>query len=172
MQINKLLAALALSLAAMVPVAMASTVSNNFTVTATLNSACQAGNSGTQTIAFGTYTAFQAAAITPAAINLTFNCTHKYAPISIVFDTVLGTSSAAGATATGAGELNGVRYTLSAAAGTTAAGTDAVVATATAATQDVVTYAVTGAMAGLQPGECVTATCGPTSQIRSMIVTY
>ena len=166
MKISKRIAALVLSftaLVAVVPVANALTASNNFTVTATLSSACQVSNNLTQTINFGTYTAFQASAITPAAISLIFNCTHNYPPISVAFDAVNGSAA-------GLGVLNGVAYSLTAAAPTTAAGANAT--TTVAAGQDVVTYAVTGTMAAAQPGQCATASCGPTSHTRTLILTY
>jgi hypothetical protein len=149
--------------AAMIPAAQAATTSNNFNVSVTLSSQCAATNSGTTTVAFGTYTAFQAAALVGTPVNLTFQCTRGFSPVSVAFDVVNGTAA-------GVGVLVGLQYTLTAGAPTTAAGTAAT--TATIGTGDVKTYAITSTMPGLQAGACATASCGPTTHVRTLIVTF
>lgn len=149
--------------AAMVPAAQAATTSNNFNVSVSLTSVCEATNSGTQTVDFGTYTAFQVAAQPSTSVNLTFRCTRGFAPTSVAFDTVNGL-------ATGEGVLQGLQYTLTAGAPSTVAGTAAT--TASIGTGDAVTYAVSGSMPASQAGTCATASCGPTSHVRTLIVTY
>ncbi|MFZ3322097.1 MAG: hypothetical protein WA190_06965 [Usitatibacter sp.] len=156
-------AAAAAALGLLLPAAQAATTSNNFNVTVTLTSQCAATNSGGTTVAFGTYTAFQAAAATGTAVNLTFQCTRGFSPVSAAFDTVNGTAA-------GVGVIQGLQYTLTAAAPTSAAGTAAT--TATIGTGDIKTYAISGTMPGLQAGTCATASCGPTTVVRTLIVTF
>jgi spore coat protein U-like protein len=151
------------ALSAMSPAAQAATTSNNFNVSVTLTSQCAATNSGTTTVAFGTYTAFQAAAQASSSVNLTFQCTRGFAPISVAFDVVNGTAA-------GVGVLQGLQYTLTAGAPSTVAGTAAT--TATIGTGDVRTYAVSGTMPAGQAGTCAVASCGPTSHVRTLIVTF
>jgi hypothetical protein len=151
------------ALAVLIPGAQAATTSNNFNVTVTLTSQCAATNSGTTTVAFGTYTAFQAAAQPGSAVNLTVQCTRGFSPVSVAFDVVNGTAA-------GVGVVQGLQYTLTAAAPTTVAGTAAT--TATIGTGDVKTYAVSGTMPAGQAGTCATASCGPTTQLRTLIVTF
>jgi uncharacterized protein YaiE (UPF0345 family) len=148
---------------AMIPGAEAATTSNNFNVTVTLTSQCAATNSGTTTVAFGTYIAFQAAAQPGSAVNLTFQCTRGFSPVSAAFDVVNGTAA-------GVGVIQGLQYTLSAAAPTSVAGTAAT--TATIGTGDIKTYAVTGTMPGGQAGTCAASSCGPTTVVRTLIVTF
>jgi uncharacterized protein YaiE (UPF0345 family) len=159
----RLLAA-ALAVASFATVAQAaSTVNNNFTVSVNLSSRCIATNSGTQTLDFGTYTAFQGSAQTPAApVSLTFDCTRGLAPVSVAFDTVNGTAA-------GVGVLVGLQYALSTSAATTVAGTAA--STATIGTADAVSYSVNGSMPANQAGTCGLATCAG-SHTRTLIVTY
>ena len=156
-------AAAAAALGLLLPAAQAATTSNNFNVTVTLTSQCAATNSGTTTVAFGTYVAFQATAATGTAVNLTFQCTRGFSPISAAFDVVNGTAA-------GVGVIQGLQYTLTAAAPTSVAGTAAT--TATIGTGDVKTYAITGTMPALQAGTCATASCGPTTVVRTLIVTF
>ncbi|HEX4331194.1 MAG TPA: hypothetical protein VH040_03575 [Usitatibacter sp.] len=154
---------LAAGFAAFIPFVHAATTSSNFTVQVTLSSQCAATNSGTTTVSFGTYTAFQGTAQGSNSVNLTFQCTRGFAPVSVAFDTVNGT-------ATGVGVLSGLQYTLTAAAPTLVAGTAAT--TATIGTGDVRTYAVSGSMPALQAGTCATSTCGPATHTRTLIVTF
>ena len=156
-------AAAAAALGLLLPGAQAATTSNNFNVTVTLTSQCAATNSGTTTVAFGTYTAFQAAPATGTAVNLTFQCTRGFSPVSAAFDVVNGTAA-------GVGVIQGLQYTLTAAAPTSVAGTAAT--TATIGTGDVKTYAITGTMPAGQAGTCATASCGPTTVVRTLIVTF
>jgi spore coat protein U-like protein len=158
-----LLSAATATAVAMAFPAAAATTNNDFNVSVSLTSACQALNSGTQTVDFGTYAAFQVAAKTSSSVNLTFQCTRGFAPTSVAFDAVNGTAA-------GVGVLQGLQYTLTAGAPGTAAGTAASVTST--GTGDTVTYAVSGSMPGGQAGTCVTASCGPTSHVRTLIVTY
>jgi spore coat protein U-like protein len=149
---------------AMVPTAQAAgTANNNFNVTTTLTSQCTATNSGTQTVDFGTYVAFQAAAQTGTPVNLTFQCTRNFLPASVAFDTVNGNAA-------GVGVITGLQYTLTAAGPTSVAGTAA--STATIGTGDVKTYAISGTMPAGQAGDCATTTCTPAAVIRTLIVTF
>lgn len=148
---------------AMVPAAQAATTNNNFNVSTTLTSQCAATNSGTTTVDFGTYVAFQVAAQPSTSVNLTFQCTRGFAPTSVAFDVVNGTAA-------GVGVLAGLQYTLTAGAPGTVAGI--VATTATIGTGDAVTYAVSGTMPAAQAGTCATASCGPTSHVRTLIVTF
>jgi hypothetical protein len=157
------LSAVAVAFAAVIPFADAATTSSNFTVSVTLSSQCAATNSGTTTVSFGTYTAFQGAAQGSNSVNLTFQCTRGFAPVSVAFDTVNGTAA-------GVGVLQGLQYTLTAAAPTLAAGTAAT--TATIGTGDIRTYAVSGSMPANQAGTCATSSCGPTTHTRTLIVTF
>lgn len=93
----------------LVPTAHAQTASNNFDVTVNLSSQCRAANNGTQTVDFGTYTAFQAGIQGSSTANLVFDCTRGFAPTTVAFDTVNGTAA-------GVGVLAGLQYTLTAAA--------------------------------------------------------
>jgi hypothetical protein len=158
-----LAAAMAVGALAVIPTAQAATTSNNFNVSTTLTSQCAATNSGTTTVDFGTYVAFQATPQAGSPVNLTFQCTRGFAPTSVAFDTVNGTAA-------GVGVLVGLQYTLSAGAPGTVAGAPATVTSI--GTGDAVTYAVSGTMPPLQAGTCVTASCGPTSVVRTLIVTF
>ena len=55
--------------------AQAGTTPNNFNVSTTLTSQCSATNSGTTTVDFGTYVAFQPGAQASTSVNLQFQCT-------------------------------------------------------------------------------------------------
>jgi hypothetical protein len=161
---KKILAtAVVAALSAMIPAVQAATTNNNFNVSTSLSSQCAATNSGTTTVDFGTYTAFQVGAQAGTPVNLTFQCTRGFAPTSVAFDVVNGTAA-------GVGVLVGLQYTLSAGAPGTVAGTAAT--TASIGTGDVVTYAVSGSMPAGQAGACATASCGPTSHVRTLIVTF
>ncbi len=157
----------ALILASVTSVLQAATTTNNFNVTVTLTSQCQVTNNGTQTVAFGTYTAFQVAALpqtTSATLN--FRCTRGYAPISTAFDVVLAPDS----TAAGVGVIQGLQYTLTNTPVLSVAGTPA--SSTTIGTGDIRGYTITGSMPADQAGTCATASCGPTTQVRALIVTF
>ena len=148
---------------ALASTAQAGTTNNDFNVSTSLTSQCSATNSGSTTVDFGTYTAFQVAPQTSTSVNLQFQCTRGFAPTSTAFDTVNGTAA-------GVGVLVGLQYTLTAGAASTVAGTAAT--TATIGTGDAVTYAVSGSMPAGQAGTCAAASCGPTTVVRTLIVTF
>ena len=168
---NKLLisAVTAALLASVAPVALAASVTSNFTVAVQLAAQCQALNTGTQTVDFGTYTAFGAAKT--ASTGLTFNCTRGLANPTFSFDTTNGSS-------TGYGVLAGLNYGLSATdVLTTGSAATAVSGGVGSATLHTVT--ISGTMAAGQAGECLVAgstaaNCDstPTSHIRTLTVTY
>ena len=163
---NKLLmsAAMAAMFGAMIPAAQAATTSNNFNVSVTLTSMCEVTNNATTTLSFGTYIAFQAGAQSSVApVSLAFRCTRGFAPVSTAFDIVNGTAA-------GVGVLQGLQYSLTTGAAVTVGGTAAT--TATIGTGDAVTYSVSGSMPALQAGACAAASCGPTSHVRTLIVTF
>ena len=152
----------ALALATAIP-ASAGTVSNGFNVSVNLASRCIATNVSAPTLDFGSYTAFQASAATPATpVTLTFDCTRGLAPVSVAFDTTNGTAA-------GVGVLVGLQYSLSASAASVINGTAA--STTSIGTADAVSYSVTGSMPALQAGSCGAATCAGT-HLRTLIVTY
>lgn len=154
-------AAIGLALAS---TAQAGTANNDFNVSTSLSSQCTATNSGTTTVDFGTYTAFQVGVQTSTSVNLQFQCTRGFAPTSTAFDIVNGTAA-------GVGVLVGLQYTLTAGSAAIVAGTAAT--TATIGTGDAVTYAVSGTMPAGQAGTCVaSSSCGPTSHVRTLIVTF
>ena len=158
--------AMAAMFGAMASPVMAATASNNFNVSVTLSSQCRQTNTGTQTVDFGTYTAFQAGAqASVASASLTFECTRGFSPVSSAFDTVLADSTAAGV-----GVVQGLQYALTAAAPTNLAGTAA--SSVTIGSGDTKTYVVSGSMPALQAGACAAASCGPTTQLRTLIVTF
>jgi hypothetical protein len=113
------------------------------TVTATLTSQCRlAAAAPTLAVAFGTYTAFQVAALTPATpMTFDIECTRNFGTAPTV----------AWDTASSAGVVKGLQYTLSLTAGTPVAGTTA---TATVAgTPATITYTLSGSIAGAQAGD-------------------
>ena len=57
-------------LASTAPVALAATVTSDFTVSVQLAGQCQALNTGTQTVDFGTYTAFGAAKMLSPTVDM------------------------------------------------------------------------------------------------------
>ena len=143
----------------------AANTANNFDVTVTLTSQCKVTNNATQTVGFGTYVAFQAAAQSQSGTGaaLAFRCTRGFAPTSTAFDTVNGTDA-------GVGVLQGLQYTLSNTPVANAPGTAASVTTI--GTGDVREYTITGSMPADQAGSCATASCGLTTHVRSLIVTF
>src|SRR3982751_2743893 len=116
---NKLIkVAVAAAFAAASVSANAAVTNNDFTVQVNLASQCQAVASGTQTMDFGTYTAFQPGIQPGSAVNLTFNCMRNYGLVSVAFDTANGS-------AIGEGVLAGLRYVMAVTPGTRVAGTAA-----------------------------------------------
>jgi len=156
-----LAAAVAASVAAP-SVAIAATAPSNFNVTAALTSVCTATNSGTPTIAFGTYTAF-GAAIGPITVAplVGFQCTRGLPAPAAAFDTV------APGTTTG-GVINGLQYTLTAPTGSkTTTGTAATAASTGSA--DVWSYSFVGNIPAGQAGD---PTQTPSPVVRVLTITY
>lgn len=153
------------TLAAVTSAVHAGTTTNNFDVSVTLTSQCKVTNDATQTVSFGTYVAFQTAAQPQSGTGaaLTFRCTRGFAPTSTAFDTANGTD-------VGVGVLQGLQYTLTNTPVTNAPGTPASVTTI--GTGDVREYTITGSMPADQAGACATASCGPTTHVRGLIVTF
>jgi len=150
--------------------ATAANVSADFNASVTLTSVCRvkAGQSNL-TLNFGTYTAFQASAQTATGLNIDFECTRGFggAP-TVAFDTGTDrTSSAAGTSASGAGVVAGLYYTMDVAEGVITAGTAAT--TSGGGTPDTYRFAVTGSMAAGQAG---TNSSGAQSQSRQLTITY
>ena len=158
--------ATALILASFTPVLQAATTTNNFNVTVTLTSQCLVTNNSTQTVAFGTYIAFQAGVQTASTATLNFRCTRGYSPVSTAFDVVNTPDS----TALGVGVIQGLQYTLTNTPVLSVAGTPA--SSTTIGTGDIRGYTIGGSMPADQAGTCATASCGPTTQIRALIVTF
>jgi hypothetical protein len=137
--------------------AQAGTAAQNFNVTATLTSKCQA-KSLSGPVAFGAYTAFGSATNTAPTATIVFECSRGLAPSGAALDNASGT-------------LQGVHFTLaldSSTAGTLSTAGAAATAS-TGATADERTYVVTGTMASGQPGDVNDAT---TSVQRTLTVTY
>jgi spore coat protein U-like protein len=160
---NKLIkVAVAAALVAASVSANAATTNNDFTVQVNLASQCQAVASGTQTMDFGNYTAFQAGVQNGTGVNLTFNCTRGYNLVSVAFDAVNGT-------AVGEGVLAGLRYVMAVGAPVVTLGTAAT--TSSIGTADSRAYAVTGTMQAGQAGACAAATCAG-SHTRTLVLTF
>ncbi len=150
--------------------AMAANVSADFNASVTLTSVCRVKTGfDNLTLDFGTYTAFQAAAQPATGIDIDFECTRGFgAAPTVAFDTGTDrTSSAAGSTATGAGVVSGLNYTMAVAAGVNTAGTAAT--TASIGTPDTYRFAVSGSMPSGQAG---TNTTGVQTQGRQLTITY
>lgn len=150
---------------------MAQTVAGNFNVTVTLTSRCEVTTVGTPVLAFGTYTAFSAAAVTAAPAQIAYRCTRNLAGPTVAFDTAGGTSSATNTTASGEGVISGLRYIMAVAAASTgnAAGAEPVVATlGDIGTPNTRNYEITGTMPADQAGR-VSASA---PQARTLILSY
>ena len=139
--------------------------SSNFQVTVNLSSRCAATNSNALTADFGTYVAFQTTPVATNVIDLNFTCTRGFAPASVAFDTV-------GGAANGNGVFPNVNlnYSLNIGAVRVTQGTDATATDIGTATTR--TYPVSGYMQAGQAGNCATATCGPDSVTRTLILTF
>ncbi len=160
------LATIVAGLAMSMPITQAQTVTNAFNVSVTLTSQCQAIVSGTQTLVFGTYVAFQATALVPTPLNIEFNCSRGFIPSSVALDS-------AGDNSPTAGLLAGLQYTISVAAGVQqvvgTAATNAVIGTA-----DTVRYVVSASMPAGQAGTDTNAATAnaEATHTRTMTVTY
>jgi spore coat protein U-like protein len=149
---------------------LAANVSATFNASVTLTAVCRVKTgSDAQTLNFGTYDAFQASPQAATPINIDFECTRGFAAApNVAFDTGADkTSSAAGATATGAGVVSGLNYTLAVGAGAITAGTAAT--TAAIGTPDTYRFAVSGSMPSGQAG---TNSTGVQTQARQLTITY
>lgn len=168
---KKLLKALLTSvalIAAAIPATQAAGVSQPFNVTVTLTSVCTMATIGE--LAFGTYVAFQGSAQPATPSNATLTCTRGLTGVTANFDTttVIGSTGAlAAGTATGAGVIAGLQYTISATPGTTAPGTAA--SAGDIGTPDTRPYAIAGSMLANQAG---TAATGVQTQVRTLTVNY
>jgi ABC-type thiamine transport system substrate-binding protein len=150
--------------------ALAATVSATFNASVTLNSVCRVKTgSDNQTLTFGTYDAFQGTPKAATSINIDFECTRGFAAApTVAFDTGTNmTSTASAATATGAGVVAGLNYTLAVAAGVNTPGTAAT--TTGIGTPDTYRYAVSGSMPAGQAG---TNSTGVQTQVRLLTITY
>ena len=150
--------------------AHAANVSADFNASVTLTSVCRVKTGfNNLTLDFGTYTAFQASPQAATNINIDFECTRGFGSAPTVeFDTgVDRTSSAPAATATGAGVVSGLNYTLAVTAGANTAGTAAT--PVSIGTPDTYRYTVSGSMPAGQAG---TSSSGVQTQARMLTVTY
>jgi len=110
--------------------ASAQSVNAPFTVSVTLTPTCTIKTAASN-IAFGTYTAFQSAAIDKTS-SVTYQCSSGISPSTIAFSGPSGTTNSTAGTsiATAEGVLNGLRYTLATTAGLGSATTGATAAVA------------------------------------------
>jgi len=158
-------------MAALIPAsARAAATSSSFNVSVTLAAQCQATNSGSQTVDFGTYTAFGAAKT--AAVSLTFNCTRGLATPTFTFDTANGNVN-------GDGVLAGLNYSLSTTTTPTTVTTGTAATAGSPGTAAVRTVTISGTMATSQAGQCSTASSvaaacdsSAVSHVRTLLVAY
>jgi len=152
------LAVAALSLASLS--ASAADAASSFDVSVSLTAVCVQTNTGSQTLNFGTYTAFTTSAVTPAStIPLTFKCTRNTAPTAIALDG-----------ATNYGVIAGLNYLLSTPAGVkTTTGTAAAASNGSTGSADIFTYTINGSMPSGQAGDSASLV---TSATRTLTVTY
>ena len=157
--------AMAALFGAMIPAANAAVGAASFNVTATLSSACTVGPIAD--LAFSPVTAFVAPA-NPTTTAL-ISCTRGLGGVTAVFDTVTGTSSAAGITPSAGGLLsNGLFYTITTVKGAVTPG--GVATNAAIGSADSFTYTLTGAMSA-QAGTCAVASC-PATQVRTLTLNF
>jgi hypothetical protein len=143
------------------PLTQAADISNSFTVAVVLSAQCRATDSGTKTLDFGTYTAFQAGVQNATGIDIEFECTRGLVPTSVAFDATNGT-------AIGGGVIGGLNYDMEFAAAVVTDGDAATSAADDIGTADVRSYAITGTMGALQAGQVGAAV----SHTRTLIVSY
>ena len=139
--------------AGMAPVAQAaSSGPHNFDVTVTLTAACTLPAAITP-LAFGTYTAFQGAALVATPTTATFSCTRGLTGITANFDSAAPDSTAdpAATNAVGAGVIQGLQYDILATPQAVVAGTAATASTI--GTADTVPFQITGNMPANQAGD-------------------
>jgi hypothetical protein len=155
--------------AGMVPAAQAATSGpHSFNVTVTLTSACTLPAAITP-LAFGTYTAFQGAALVATPTAATFSCTRGLTGITANFDTAApgSTAAAPAATAVGAGVIQGLQYGITATPGTVTAGTAA--SASSIGTADTRVFDIAGIMAANQAGD---PTVNASPQARTLTLTF
>jgi hypothetical protein len=154
--------ALAMAVLAGCGAVQAQTVGANFNVKVTLTAKCEATNSGSAEIQFGTYIAFQTAAKTAvAATNApTFRCTRNLAITNAAFTGGL----------TGVIPDANLQYTLSAPVGTKTT-TGASADTAQIGTADVWTYNFAGSMPAGQAGN-VLGNAVEKVDVRELVITF
>ncbi|QJC57088.1 hypothetical protein HC248_02404 [Polaromonas vacuolata] len=148
----------------------AATVGNSFNVLVNLTSTCII-DSTTNTLNFGTYTAFGSASTSTPTAAISFKCTQGFVPSSVVLDTTapLAIAAAAGLTTTGTGVIAGLRYTLTMAGVVSTTGSAATTTAGSGA--DIKSYTISGNMVSGQAGLSSTATVAAT-QTRTLTLTF
>ena len=160
------------------PASQAATLGGAFNVSASLSSLCTLVPGGPPTVAFGTYTAFQALPLTAPPVTIAFDCTRGLGAPTMALDIVNGTSTAvgtvAGAAATGDGVLPvvGLNYNISVTGAKSATGVAPTTVTGNIGTADTYTFTISGTMPAGQAGTCTTGICGPDTQTRTLTITY
>jgi spore coat protein U-like protein len=158
---NKIVCLAGLIIAGLLPARFhAQTAENDFTVQVTLAGVCEASNANAQTVNFGVYTAYQAAAQNSNEIELQFRCTRGLMPVSVAFDS-----------GTGRGVLQGLNYALTASSVPVTQAGDSATADSIGSA-DTVSYRVSGTMPANQAGSCPDTTCGPAAHVRTLVLTY
>ncbi|NOU01509.1 MAG: hypothetical protein HOO95_08055 [Gallionella sp.] len=140
----------------------ASLAPSNFNVTASLAAACTITTVGTPVVAFATYTAFQATALTATPATIGIQCSRGLSAPTFAFDG-----------GTGGGVIAGLNYTVSATAGAATAGTPATAAAI--GTPDTRTITLAGNMPAGQAGDCAgnAASCVATvTAVRTITISY
>ena len=164
--------AAATTFAATMPVANAQSTTAGFNVTATLVGKCEIGTF-TGDVTFGSVTSFTGPTASTGSAVATIRCTRGIATPLMVFNSAVAateTSSAASATATGAGVLsNGLYYTLSAALGTVTGNTAPLASGGVVSATDAAFRTVT--VSGSMPAQAG-STVGAGSQARVMTVSF
>jgi len=107
-----------------------------------------------QSVAFGTYLAFRNTPLVAPDANIVLNCTPQL-PYTMSFDAALGGNN---------GVVGGLNYSL-----TINTLTPPVNSRGTGPGQ---THTINGTMPANQAGTCTTGTCGPSSQTRTLTITY
>jgi hypothetical protein len=157
----KTTAAFSALFAVSMPLTQAADIGNDFTVEVILSAQCRAVDTGTKTLDFGTYTAFQAGIQNATGINIEFECTRGLVPTTVAFDTTNGT-------AIGGGVVGGLNYDMAFATAVVTNGDAATSAADDIGTADLRSYAITGTMGADQAG----ATAAAVSHTRTLIVSY
>jgi spore coat protein U-like protein len=165
---KKLILAGLASILTLVPATQAAAVAGNFNVTVNLTSVCTMAAIGN--LAFGTYTAFQATALTAASTTATLTCTRGLSGVTAAFDAAAGigaTSAGSAATGVGAGVLAGLQYDILATPGTVTTGT--VASASSTGTADSIPFIISGTM---PLGQAGATPVGAATQIRTLTISY